>query len=228
MLEFRPICAAEYETVIDELLIPNFSLAERGPRAELLADFQSGQYIGTAVWDGETEKPLATAVGWRVTGESVLLSWLAVDKAARGGGIGGKLLDTSIRTWEETYQPALILGEIESPYAYGEHPEYGNPQARWRFYQRHGARRIDIPYAMPSLAPDLPPVEDMWLLLFGGRAYQQAEILEEPGSFAAHFGDDLREFLLAYLESSVEIRTAGHYRPAVEEMLGAIAQTRLI
>ncbi|WP_052046975.1 GNAT family N-acetyltransferase [Arcanobacterium sp. S3PF19] len=225
MVTMRVLAEPDYEAVTD-LLLENFPEEERGTRDALLGDFSAGRYVGVAAW--EDGAPRGALVGWRGTPETVLISWLAVDGKMRGRGVGGKLLDEAVRNWEQAYNPDLILGEIHSPSSGVSHPRYGDSEARWRFYRRHGARRIGIPYAMPVPGKNLSPVKDMWLLLFGGRAFAEPAV-RAGENFGAETCARLRDFLHAYLEDSFEERDAGgHYRKDIEEMLRAAGQAKLI
>ena len=96
-----------------------------------------------------------------------------------------------------------------------------DPQRRWDFYRRLGAKHLDFPFTMPRLSADVPVGEDMWLLSFGGRAH--AGIEASTGSLVGQgLARPLEKFLKTYLADSGEIRNAdGKYRPAVEKMLAA-------
>ncbi len=78
----------------------------------------------------------------------VLLSYLVVDGARRGGGIGGALLDRARRTWSAA--SGLILAEIEDPRFHPPTPDQ-DPRRRIAFYARHGTLAIDGPYFQPRL-----------------------------------------------------------------------------
>ena len=117
----------------------------------------------------------------------------------------------------------MILGEIEDPQLHAPSAEHGDPQRRWAFYQRLGAKHLDFPFVMPRLSANVPVGEDMWLLSFGGRAH--ADIDVGTGKIAGlGLARPLEEFLKTYLEDSGEIRNAdGKYRAEIEGMLAAAA-----
>ena len=115
----------------------------------------------------------------------------------------------------------MILGEIEDPQLHAPSEDRGDPQRRWAFYQRLGAKHLDFPFVMPRLSADVPVGEDMWLLSLGGRAH--AEIEASTGSLAGQgLARPLKKFLKTYLEDSGENRDAdGKYRTEIENMLAA-------
>ncbi|GAB2960550.1 hypothetical protein GCM10027280_56750 [Micromonospora polyrhachis] len=149
----------------------------------VLAD--DGQILGAAVGD------------WSRATRVMLLSYLAVTPAGRGTGIGTRLLTTLVERWRERYQPCLILAEVEHPGHHAGNHAHGDPVARLRFYGRHGARVLALPYFQPALAPGLARVPGMLLLA----------LWADP-EFAGTGGGDtvdpsrLRAFLTEYLQES--------------------------
>ena len=106
------------------------------------------------------------AVGEWDPGTSVmLLSWLAVRPGLRGGGIGGPLLDAAMADWRRRYDPCLILAEVEDPERHHGSEDTGDPVKRLRFYQRRGARALDLPYFQAALAPEKSRVRDLLLMV---------------------------------------------------------------
>lgn len=141
------------------------------PDDELLtpADFAHGVATGairlhTILVDGV---PAAVATG-DGHDDVMLLGYLAVGAAGRGRGLGGRLLDTVVAAWRADPAPALILAEVERPDRHPGSPEHGDPTARLRFYARHGARVLDLPYFQPPLRPGGAAVDGMLLLALGG------------------------------------------------------------
>lgn len=105
------------------------------------------------------------AIGeWSEEHRVVLLDWLAVHRQARGEGIGGRVLEVALGHWREAYRPCLILAEVEDPAHHGSWNGV-DPQARLRFYQRRGARALDLPYFQPSLSEGLPRVSGLHLMV---------------------------------------------------------------
>lgn len=209
------------EILVRELLEQAFGPEELGEPEDLIAQLQAGQFQTFSAWEGA--RPLGAAIAWTATSEVTLLSWLAVSPRTRGHGVGSKLFRQTISALESSNNPLLILGEIEDPQLHAPSEDRGDPQRRWGFYQRLGAKRLDFPFVMPRLSADVPVGEDMWLLSFGGRAH--AEIEASTGSLAGQgLARPLKKFLKTYLEDSGENRNAdGKYRTEIENMLAATA-----
>ena len=210
------------EILVRELLEQAFGPEELGEPEDLISQLQAGQFQTFSAWEGA--RPLGAAIAWPATREVTLLSWLAVSPRTRGHGVGSKLFRQAISALESSNNPLLILGEIEDPQLHAPSEDRGDPQRRWAFYQRLGAKRLDFPFVMPRLSADVPVGEDMWLLSFGGRAH--AGIDASTGSLQGlGLASPLEKFLKTYLEDSGEIRDAdGKYRAGVEKMLAAAAK----
>lgn len=209
------------EILVRELLEQAFGPEELGEPEDLIAQLQAGQFQTLSAWEGT--RPLGAAISWPATSEVTLLSWLAVSPRTRGHGVGSKLFRQAISALESSNNPLLILGEIEDPQLHAPSEDRGDPQRRWAFYQRLGAKHLDFPFVMPRLSPNVPVGQDMWLISFGGRAH--AGIEASTGSLAGQgLGRPLEKFLKTYLEDSGEIRDADvKYRAEIEEMLAAAA-----
>lgn len=207
--------------LVHELLEQAFGPEELGDPEDLIAQLQTGQFQTFSAWEGA--RPLGAAIAWPATSEVTLLSWLAVSSRTRGHGVGSKLFRQAISALESSNNPLLILGEIEDPQLHAPSEDRGDPQRRWAFYQRLGAKRLDFPFVMPRLSPNVPVGQDMWLISFGGRAH--AGIEASTGSLQGlGLANPLTEFLTTYLEDSGEIRNAdGKYREEIEKMLAATA-----
>lgn len=207
--------------LVHELLEQAFGPEELGDPEDLIAQLQTGQFQTFSAWEGA--RPLGAAIAWAATREVALLSWLAVSPRTRGHGVGSKLFRQAICALESSNNPLLILGEIEDPQLHAPSEDRGDPQRRWAFYQRLGAKRLDFPFVMPRLSANVPVGEEMWLLSFGGRAH--AGIEASTGSLQGlGLANPLTEFLTTYLEDSGEIRNAdGKYREEIEKMLAATA-----
>lgn len=209
------------EILVRELLKQAFGPEELGESEDLIAQLQAGQFQTFSAWEGS--HPLGAAIAWPGTSEVTLLSWLAVSPRTRGHGVGSKLFRQAICALESSNNPLLILGEIEDPQLHAPSEDRGDPQRRWAFYQRLGAKRLDFPFVMPRLSPNVPIGQDMWLLSFGGRAH--VDIDASTGRIAGQgLGRPLEKFLKTYLADSGEIRNAGgKYRAEIEKMLAAAA-----
>ena len=109
---------------------------------------------------------VGAAVGeWDEGLRVVLLAWLALRPGVRGGGIGGVLLDAAQADWIARYSPCLVLAEVADPAGHVGNEAHGDPVARLRFYQKRGARILDMPYFQASLGPGMPRVPDLLLLV---------------------------------------------------------------
>lgn len=210
------------EILVHELLEQAFGPEELGEPQDLITQLQAGQFQTFSVWEGT--RPLGAAISWPATREVTLLSWLAVSPRTRGHGVGSSLFRQAISALETSTHPLLILGEIEDPTSHSASEDHGDPQRRWAFYQRLGAKRLDFPFIMPRLSSNVPIGQDMWLISFGGRAH--AGIDASTGSLAGQgLGRPLEKFLNNYLEDSGEVRNAdGKYRAEIEQMLTVAAK----
>jgi GNAT superfamily N-acetyltransferase len=142
----------------DELLEPAFPPAELITYDELEGAVASGDATGLVLTEGDD--PLAAVVteGF-LDGRVTLLSYLVVSAGHRSRGLGTQLLDRACAS-----TTALVLAEIEDPRFHAADQLTGDPAARLRFYLRYGSMLLPIPYAQPSLRPDVPRVEDMLLI----------------------------------------------------------------
>jgi hypothetical protein len=95
----------------------------------------------------------------------MLLAYLAVRPGARSKGTGGPLLKETIALWRERFAPRLVVVEVEHPGVHTSDPERGDPVKRLRFYERAGARLLDLPYFQPRLFPGGNRVHGMLLLV---------------------------------------------------------------
>lgn len=213
--------SGQSEILVRELLVTAFGPEELGEPEDLIAQLQAGQFQVFSAWEGA--RPLGAAIAWPATSEVALLSWLAISPHTRGHGVGSKLFRQAISALESTVNPLLILGEIENPSTHAPSINHGDPQRRWAFYQRLGAKRLDFPFVMPRLSADVPVGEDMWLLSFGGRAHPNIDAANGRLAGLA-LARPLEKFLKTYLADSGEtVNADGKYRPAVEKMLAAAA-----
>jgi GNAT superfamily N-acetyltransferase len=142
-------------------------------------------------------KPAGAAFGrWSEASRVQLLTYLAVDPATRGHGLGGRLLREAMDMWRARYDPCLILAEVESPDAPAVHEAYGDPRRRLAFYESAGAKILDLPYFQPGIGGPARRVRGMLLL-----------VLHTDASFTQGRSDrlsgrPLRTFMEAYLESA--------------------------
>lgn len=209
--------------VVDSILLPSFPASELASLPEFREGFASGLFLHEVAFDPAAGTALGAAIGTAPSGvdDVILLTWLAVGQDGRGRGVGGALLDHAVSKWLSQFHPALIVGEVEDPRFHVGSPATGDPQARLRFYLRHGARVIDTPFVMPLVAADAERVDHMLLLAFGGNAISAS-------APAGALGQAVERFVRRYVESSPEPRDAqGRYLPQVENMLARASQAKL-
>jgi len=176
------------------LLAPSFPSDELEDVEAMCADLVAGRTVAL-VSSSDAGVPVAVAVGTR-SEQVMLLSYLAVAPGTRGGGVGGELYDEALRRWRDTFDPLVVLAEIEDPDARtSAADDHGDPAARARFYLRRGARALPVPYVQPALAPGLARVPGMQLLALSVRA----SVVTDDGTW--HLPTEpLRDFLAAYYE----------------------------
>jgi GNAT superfamily N-acetyltransferase len=152
------------DTLYHDILQPAFPPAELCSLDDLRQMITSGHPTLVALDDDDTV--IGGAVGeWEPELRVILLSWLAVRPGLRSGGVGGMLLDVALDAWPEEFDPCLILAEVEDPSAHLGSEATGDPSARLRFYQRHGARALEMPYFQASLGPGLDRVPGLFLMV---------------------------------------------------------------
>jgi GNAT superfamily N-acetyltransferase len=180
------------DTIYAEILQPCFPPAEMSPVQSVHHLAEAGGGLFWAAFD-EQDTVLGCAIAeWDAGPRVVLLSWIAIRPGLRGGGIGGALLDAAQAEWVARYSPCLVLAEVEDPACHQGGEAYGDPVARLAFYQRRGARILDIPYFQASLAPDLPRVPGLLLMVLHA---DEQFAGSEPGTVD---GAVLREYLELY------------------------------
>jgi GNAT superfamily N-acetyltransferase len=153
------------DTIYAEILQPCFPPTEMCSLQGLQRKAETGLGLVWAAFD-DADTVVGSAVGdWDEDPRVVLLAWLAVQSGRRGDGVGTALLEVAQADWLARFSPCLLLAEVEDPACHAGSEAHGDPRARLRFYQRRGARTLDIPYFQASLAPDLPRVPDLQLLV---------------------------------------------------------------
>lgn len=173
--------------VHERLLVPTFRPDELLTPDELAAGWTGPGAEPSAVVlaDGE---PVAAMLGsWFAGGRVLLLEYLAVDPAARGLGLGTRLLGDLLPRWAARHPGALVLAEVDDPRAWPADDAQGDPVARLRFYGRYGARLLPLPYAQPALRPGADRVPGMLLL--------RLDAVPSTGTDAPPSGADLAAFL---------------------------------
>ena len=204
----------------EQVLAPSFPPEELISLDELLAGCASGQLrvVGVKA-DGRV---VAGAVGSACApGGVVLLVYLAIAPGGRGGGIGGTLLDGAVARWVEEFSPGYVLAEVEHPGHHTASPEHGDPAARLRFYARHGARLLAVPYFQPGIGPHGPRVPALLLATLYVDQAMERTAPGGPGGADAVSAPPLRDFLVAQLRSSEG--TLGE-DDAVQALLAAVSE----
>lgn len=143
----------------------------------------------------DANHPLAFALGDHYpTARTVLLAYLAVHPDKRGQGLGTEVYQTALTTWRNQ-SDCMILAEVEDPAVCDPDPTWGDPEARLRFYQRHGARHLaGIPYFQPAMNDNTDRAE---LLLL---ACHVAPALQGPEGTESVSSSDLARFLRLNIE----------------------------
>ena len=187
-----PLCDAVYQ----RLLMPAFPPDELLTLAAIRDGLRTGLLEGLVAVDGDG-RPLGVSVGeWSPAARVMLLSYLAVAAETRGTGIGSLLYTTQLDRWRETLRPCLVLAEVERPDAHTGDAHRGDPQARLRFYARHGARALDVPYFQPAFGPGRERVYGMLLLAL----HVDPELAGSGADTVA--AEPVRQFLTQYLSSA--------------------------
>ncbi|RKR90327.1 acetyltransferase (GNAT) family protein [Micromonospora pisi] len=185
------------EALHREVLATSFPPDQLVSLADLREQIETGLVVVTAAVDDDG-RVLGGVVGeWSPASRVMLLSYLAVAADTRGGGVGRLLYTGAVETWPARHRPCLVLAEVESPVGRSGSEAYGDPVARLRFYGRHGARLLELPYFQPALAPGLSRVPDLLLLvLHADTEFQGA------GGADTVAGEPLSQFMVEYFEAT--------------------------
>jgi|HubBroStandDraft_6_1064221.scaffolds.fasta_scaffold474828_2 GNAT superfamily N-acetyltransferase len=156
--------------IYSSILIPSFRPDELDPLSvveEALTEEPCSKDVLAAV-DGENHV-LGAAVGdWDEQSRVYLLSYLAARPGLRSQGVGTVLMDDIQQRWERR-DALFAVAEVDDPRVYPV-SDVGDPAARLRFYERFGARVVDVPYTQPRVRPGGSEVSGMLLLVFAIRA----------------------------------------------------------
>lgn len=152
----------ELHEVYAALLAPSFPPSELVPTDWLIDGVTSGT-VSVLVTDEESG-PVAIAVTEPLDpSPAVLLTYFATRADRRGQGLGSRLFEAMVTAVRERTSSPLLVAEVERPDRHTGSPEFGDPSARLRFYGRHGARALDLPYFQPPIGEG-DPVHGMLLL----------------------------------------------------------------
>lgn len=152
----------ELARVYEDILVPSFPATELMPASWLTDGVSRADVAVLAAYD-DGGAPVAAAVTERVCPGVVLLTYLAALPSSRGSGVGSRLL-TGVLETAVAARTSLLLAEVERPDRHAGSAEHGDPTARLRFYERHGARVLDLPYVQAPIGPGAAPVPGMLML----------------------------------------------------------------
>lgn len=159
----RPVTdPTELHEVYAALLAPSFPPSELVPTDWLIDGVASGAVSVLVTEEGSG--PVAIAVTEPLDpSPAVLLTYFATRADRRGQGLGSRLFAAMVTAVRERTDAPLLVAEVERPDRHTGSAEFGDPSARLRFYARHGARALDLPYFQPPIG-DGDPVHGMLLL----------------------------------------------------------------
>lgn len=159
----EPATQAELSAVHAEILAPSFPAYELMSLERLTAEVEHGDTSVRVIRDDEGGLAGCAVGTWYEEARVLLLDYLALRPGARGGGLGGTLLTSSVDAWSNEYDPCIVLAEVEHPDHHDAHPQHGDPEARLRFYAREGARLLPLPYFTPGVGDGKPRTGGMML-----------------------------------------------------------------
>lgn len=149
---------AELVRVYREILEPSFPASELLTEQVFVEWCLAGRLDVVCEYADGVLAAVAVAAPYEQAG-LVLLVWLAARPGVRGGGHGGRVLTRALELWQQRYEPELVVGEAELPEQVEASEEHGDPAARLRFYDRHGARGLVMTHAQPPYRPGAPELE---------------------------------------------------------------------
>ncbi|HEX8645825.1 MAG TPA: GNAT family N-acetyltransferase [Thermoleophilaceae bacterium] len=154
--DFDPEVLARFHR---EVLAPSFAAEELESLDAMEAGVRGGALALVAEAGGDV---VGGAIAER-HGEVLLVGYLAVHPEWRGRGIGGSLLGALREACGAGEDVRLALGEVHDP---RRHPasDGDRPLDRLRFFERAGARVLDVPFVQPGLGPGSPRVPGFLLL----------------------------------------------------------------
>ncbi len=185
--------------VHEDVLRPSFPDDELADLASLRAMLTDGSLRLVVARDDERVRGAAVGQRFRDSGV-LLLAYLALAPGQRGGGVGSLLLDRAIDAWRTELDPWLVVAEVEDPAAHAASTAHGDPEARLRFYRRHGARTLPVPYLQPAIRPGGSRVPGLLLLALHASGDRLAGI--EPDGTWLVPTPPLRAFLSEYFTLS--------------------------
>ncbi len=193
----EPATQSELSAVHSEILAPSFPAYELMSLERLTAEVEHGDTSVRIIRDDDGELAGCAIGTWYEEASVLLLDYLALRPGARGGGLGGALLNSSVVAWSEQYDPCIVLAEVEHPDHHDAHPQHGDPEARLRFYAREGARLLPLPYFTPGVGEGKPRVGGMMLAVLHAHPNllgdHDEEISSDPIATVLHLQGEDRE-----------------------------------
>jgi GNAT superfamily N-acetyltransferase len=157
------------ERAYHEVLAPSFTTDELPPDHEFVAEMDFATLV--VALDGDA--PVAAAVtGAGSRSPLALLSYLAVRPDQRGSGAGSRMMESLRSVWHAS-RADVVLGEVHDPRCWPDGADE-RPAARLRFYERHGARLLTVPWVQPRVRDDGDRVGGMLLLEMWSRHAPEA------------------------------------------------------
>ena len=182
--------------VYDTVLRPSFPPTERTAREVFVDGGASGRFDVLGAYEGDA--CVGAIVGQRFDG-AMLVVWLAVGGAARGGGTGSALITAGLERWVTLPGVQLVLGEVERPDLFEAHPDHGDPARRLAFYARLGAGALTLPYYPPPSREGMPRIPGLLLV-----ALATKDSAPLPRALGPEETDAVRTYLLAAMGEPVE------------------------
>lgn len=158
----------------DEVMAPAFAPEELPDLDLLLAALGEGGTGVLTVALADDGAPVGGAVSSFEPAVRIgLLEYLATRPDQRGSGLGATMLQHQAQHWAR-WPVDVVLAEVRDPRAGPQDPE-DRPDARVRFYERHGARLVMVPWVQPSLRDGLARMQHELLLSLHPPGLQQVD-----------------------------------------------------
>lgn len=201
-----------------DVLEPTFAPEELDSAESMAAGLAEGR-AGLAWVALAGDEVLGGLVAERHPGSDVLLvGYLAVRPDRRGGGVGSALMERLREHCEGDAEVRLALGEVHDP---RQHPDAGDRALdRLRFFERQGARVLDVPFVQPALGPQGSRVPGFLLLAF----YVDPRLAPETADRIP--AEVVSRFVRRYYE--VTEGAAEPYDAQLGELIGRIERDRAV
>lgn len=201
-----------------DILLPSFRREELDPLRVIAAAFGEDPRLVDIAAARDTAGEIVGAMicEWSPSSRVYLLSYLAARPGLRSQGVGTGLMH-HLPVWSRARGALVTLAEVDDPRCHDAEGLVGDPAARLAFYQRLGARVLDLPYFQPSLIRGGRRARGMLLLAFDVDAAGLAE-----GPVPALRGDLLERWLRDYFADSEHLRQTdeGMNDPDLARLLG--------